>query len=274
MTRILCRVSLALSLTVPLLASTFHYGVVTFQPTESMAFTVDSADPAKPMTVIALTDFKINRADAIAAIDASGSILQQAANETGNVVFVRLSKPGKCGISGYLGKRANQFDFGDSFVLKDAQATANHVTGNCATTTPGKIFADAFDFNLSYNAPITDIPRATKLAAGGGDPGAAYSALVKALQSQTWDVASAHVEEQSVRLGKPKTAADMKEWFYEIGLNYPKEATITGGSMKGDRAFVDVTGKDRDGKGIHGTAAMKKVDGNWRVIDQSMYTNE
>lgn len=274
MTRIVWPVTLVLSLALPLSGSTFHYGAVTFQPTDSMAFTVDSSDPSKPLTVIAMTDFKIDRADVLAAIDPAGSLIQQAGNGPGNVVFVRLSKPGKCGISGYLGKRANQFDFGDSFIAKSSQASATHVTGSCATTSPGKIFDDAYDFNLSYDTVITDIPKPTKLAAGGGDPGAAYSALVKALQSQTWDVASAHVEEQSIGLGKPKNAADMKEWFHAIGLNYPKEATITGGSLKGDRAFVDFTGKDRDGKRIHGTAAMKKVAGNWRVVDQSMYLNE
>lgn len=274
MTWIVWPMTLVLSLGAPLYGSTFHYGAVTFQPTDSMAFVVDSNDPAKPVTVIAMTDFKIDRADVIAAIEPSGSLVQQAGNGGGNVVFVRLSKPGKCGIAGYLGKRANQFDFGDSFTLKPAQSTAAHVAGNCATTTPGKIFDDAYDFNLSYDTPVTDIPKPTKLAAGGGDPGAAYSALVKALQSQTWDVASAHVEEESVSRGKPKTAADMKEWFHAIGLNYPKEATVTGGSMKGDRAFVDITGKGNDGKGIHGTVAMKKVGGNWRVVDQSLYTND
>jgi hypothetical protein len=78
MTWSLWPVTLVLSLGAPLYASTFHYGSVTFQPTESMAFTVDSSDPAKPLTVIAVTDFKIDRADVVAAIDPGGWLIEKA----------------------------------------------------------------------------------------------------------------------------------------------------------------------------------------------------
>jgi len=273
MSRIVFTLSLALSLARPGLASTFHYGAVKFQPTDTIAFNVDSGEAGKPLTIVAMTDFKIDRADVLAAIDPASSLVQQAGNGPGNVVFVRLPKPGKCGIAGYLGKNANQFDLGDNFAAKST-AAAGRVAGNCATTTPGKIFDDAYDFNLSYDAPMTDIPKPVKLPAGGGEPGAAYSALVKALQAQTWDVASAHVEAASVSLGKPKTAADMKEWFHAIGLNYPKQAAISGGQMKGDRALLEFTGKDREDKKIKGVVAMKKDGANWRVVDQSMYFTE
>ena len=274
MSRIVSTVGLALAVSLPALASSFHYGAVKFQPTDSIAFNLDSGDPGKPLTIVAMTDFKIDRADVLAAIDPASSLVQQAGNGPGNVVFVRLPTPGKCGIAGYLGKNASQFDMGDNFAARSTAGAAGRVAGNCATTTPGKIFDDAYDFNLSYDAPITDIPKPVRLPAGGGEPGAAYSALVKALQTQSWDVASAHVEAASIGLGKPKTAADMKEWFHSIGLNYPKQAAISGGQMKGDRALLEFTGKDREDKKIKGVVAMKKADGKWRVLDQSMYFTE
>jgi hypothetical protein len=135
------------------------------------------------------------------------------------------------------------------------------------------MFDDVYDFNLSFDVPITPIPKPATLAAGGGEPGAAYSALVKAIQNTNWDVASLHLEEDSVRNGKPK-ASEMKEYFHGIGLNYPKQANVTGGRLKGDRALIEITGIDRDGKKIRGMVAMKKAGGNWRVVDQTMYFTE
>ena len=275
MTRFAVRVTLALSLTLPLFgASSFHYGAVTFQPTDSIAFHVETPESPTPITIVALTDFKIDRADVLAAIDPGSSLVMQAGNGPGNVVFLRFPKADKCGIAGYLGKTAQQFDLGQSFALKSTASTATRIAGNCSTTSPGKMFENAYDFNLSYDAPITDIPKPAKLEAGGGEPGAAYSALVKALMAQNWDVASKHVEAESIGNGKPKTASAMKDWFHAIGLNYPKQATIGGGQLKGDRALLEITGVNHDDRKIRGLVAMKKVDGSWRVLDQTMYGME
>ena len=266
------RVSLILALAFPLAAaSNFHYGKTQFQPTDSIAFVVESPDIPKPITFVALTDFKIDRADVLAAIDPVSSLFVQAGNTPGNVVFIRLSEPAKCGLAGYLGKTAQQIDLGNSFPLKATSSTPARVAGNCSTATPGKIFEDAYDFNLAYDVPVTAIPKPAPLAAGGGEPGAAYLALVKAIQAADWNVAHLHLEEDSVRNGKPK---DLKEYFYGIGLNYPKQATVSGGSVKGDRALINITGTDHDGKKIRGAVAMKKIDGNWRVVDQSMFFAE
>ena len=271
MTRVLVTVSLCAAVALPVsAASSFHFGNTRFQPTDSIAF-MSGDDPAKQMTIIALTDFKIDRDDVLAAIDPGSSLYQQAGNAEKNVVFVRLSKPGKCGLSGYLGKTAEQIDLGDSFTAKMTTSTNAKVTGSCATTSPGKMFDDAYDFNLSFDAPITAIPKPATLAAGGGEPGGAYSALVKAIQSKDWNVASVHLEEESVRNGKP---SDLKEYFYAIGLNYPKQATVTGGQMKGDRALIQITGIDHEDQKIHGAVEMKKVKGNWRVVGQSMYVSQ
>src|SRR6185295_19335299 len=48
---------------------TFHFGKTRFTPKDALAFQVDGKEPGKPMTVVVLTDFKIDRPAAMAAID-------------------------------------------------------------------------------------------------------------------------------------------------------------------------------------------------------------
>src|SRR5512141_1585114 len=114
MTRFLVTVAIALTFALPAHASNFHFGDVRFQPSDTIAFVVDGEEP---LTLVAMTDFKIDRAEVLAAIDPGNSLVQQAANASKNVVFVRLPKAGKCGLAGYLGKNSQQIDLGNSFAV-------------------------------------------------------------------------------------------------------------------------------------------------------------
>jgi hypothetical protein len=50
--------------------------------------------------------------------------------------------------------------------------------------------------------------------------------------------------------------------------------TVTGGLMKGAEAQLQIAGTSYEGKKITGDRAMKKVAGNWRVIDMSLNGDE
>src|SRR5438067_4129421 len=145
-----------LALCSPLMAANgnFHFGKVKFEPVDSFAFQLDTKDPGKPITVIALTSFKIDRAAVLAAIDPASALIMQTA-EAGNVVFVRLVAPDRCGIAGYLASTGNQIDLGESFSAKSTASTASRIAGECASTKPGKMFEDAYDFRLPYDVAIT-----------------------------------------------------------------------------------------------------------------------
>jgi hypothetical protein len=147
------------------------------------------------------------------------------------------------------------------------------VAGECFTTTPGKMFDDVYDFRLTYDQPLLAIPKPATLPAGGGEPGQSYAALVKAIQSADWNLAKVRLRKDEVPETPPKASA-MKEYFHDVGLNYPKTVNITGGLIKGDRANVDIKGIDHDGKKIRGAVALKKIDGNWRVLEQSFYFDQ
>ncbi|MEA2338037.1 MAG: hypothetical protein QOE82_2044, partial [Thermoanaerobaculia bacterium] len=40
---------------------TFHFGSIQFTPVDSMAYVETAADPAKPVNIVMLTNFKIDR---------------------------------------------------------------------------------------------------------------------------------------------------------------------------------------------------------------------
>jgi hypothetical protein len=250
----------------------FHFGPIKFQPVDGIAYQAEVKD-GRPVTIVALADFKIDRQGVMDAIDTTGALITQINNDQkGSFVLVRLSAPNRCGVAGLIGNGAKQIDLGDSFTSKSSQG-ASRVAGECFTTAPGKMFDDTYDFHLTYDQPLLVIPKPSSLAAGGGEPGQAYAALVKAIQAADWNGAYLHLRQDEVRSPKPK-ASEMKEYFHDIGLNYPKTVTVTGGLIKGDRANLDIKGIDHDGKKIRGVVAIRKMAGNWRVLEQSLFFDE
>jgi hypothetical protein len=251
---------------------TFHFGNVQFEPADALAYRVTDAD--KPVTIVLLTNFKIDRPAVIDAIDTVNAVLEQAGTkEASALVVVRALSAERCGVMAFLNSGQRQIDLGNTFPTKVAALTSIRVAGECSTSKPGKMFDDTYDFHLSYDLPITPIPKPSVLAAGGGEPGAVYASLVKAIQAADWDAAHVHLAEHEIPQTKPK-ASEMKHYFEGLALNYPKTVTVTGGLMKGERANLDLKGTNNEGKKIQGSVAMKKTAAGWRVLDQNFFFSE
>jgi hypothetical protein len=249
---------------------TFHFGATKFQPVDAIAFQEADKD-GKPVTIIAFADFKIDRQDVNDSINTVSAFLSHInAAQSGNFVMVRMSKPDRCGVFGFVGNGQHQIDLGDSFASK-ASVGASRVAGECWTTAPGKMFDDAYDFHLTYDLPLTAIPKPSPLTAGGGEPGQSYLALVKGIQGSDWNSVRTRLPQDQVPSEKP---SDMKFYFHGLTLNYPKTATVTGGLIKGGRANLDIKGIDHDGKKIRGVVMMKKTNAVWQVTEQDLFFDE
>jgi hypothetical protein len=250
---------------------TFHFANIQFEPVDALAYQDTSGDPAKPLTVVLLANFKIDRAAALNAIDTPGALIEQSAKTDGAAFLVlRVVSKERCGIYAFLNQAQRQIDLSNTFAAKGVTVTASRVAGECATTKPEKMFDDTYDFHLSYDVPMTAIPKPTTLASGGGDPGAVYAVLVKAIQAADWNAAHLLLPPDQVPETKPKPS-EMKGYFHDLGLNYPKTANVAGGLMKGDSARIEISGTNSEGKKIKGTVAMKKIASGWQVVDQSFY---
>ena len=247
----------------------FHFGKVAFEPSDAMAFQITGED-GKPITVIAVSDFKIDRPAVIAAINPVNEVMVQASAKSRNSVFIRPIPPNRCALFGFLGQTNNNINLGESFSAKVSASSAARAAGECRTTKTEKMFDDEYDFDLSYDVPLTPIPRATPLAAGGGEPGSAYLALAKAIQAKDYDAICRHLS--GVELPKHRlNAGERDNFFANLVANYPTNVTVSGGLLKNDLALIDVHGRHHDGQNVKGTVAMKRSDGQWRVVDQSFY---
>jgi len=250
---------------------TFHFGNVHFEPVDALAYQDTSADPAKPLTIVLMANFKIDRVAAINAIDTPGALIDQSGKTEGAAFLVlRVVSKERCGIYAFLNQAQRQIDLANTFAAKGVTLTPSRVAGQCATTKPEKMFDDAYDFDLSYDVPLTTIPKPATLASGGGEPGAVYAGVVKAIQAADWNAAHLLLPPDQVPDKKPKPS-EMKGYFHDLGLNYPKTVNVAGGLMKGDSARLEINGTSSEGKKIKGTVAMKKVASGWQVVDQSFY---
>ena len=250
--------------------NSFHFGHVRFEPVDVLAYQTEVSGEKAPVTIAVLTSFKIDRTAVMAAINPDNALYAQAENDKGNVVWIWFLSPDRCNVKAFLaaGDRPQNIDFG-SFPAKTPSSTGSHIAGECFTQKPGKIFDDDYEFRLAYDTPITAIVKPTTLPAGGGEPGAQYLALVKAIRAADWDVAHHHVREGELPETRKKVAES--NYFENLSMNYPKSATVTGGLMKGDRAHLDIRGTHHDGHKIEGVVALKKVGNDWRVVDQQFY---
>jgi hypothetical protein len=251
---------------------TFRFGETRFAPIDALAYQVEGKEPARPVTAIILTDFKIDRTAALAAIDTAGGIMGQIfTQQSGNAVFVTLATEGQCGVAGFFaGSRS--VGLGEGFTATTT-SSSSRIAGSCATDKPGKMFDDAYEFRLTWDLPLTAIPEPTALGAGGGEAGAAYLALVKAIQAEDFSTTRRHLPDHQLPAKAP-AAAEVKDYFHGLALNYPKSAKVTGALVKGDLARVDIEGVHYEGRRIKGPVSMKKAAGVWRVIDQGFSFTE
>ena len=263
----------SVSLAADMQKGTFRFGNVQFEPADALAYQEAATGGAQPLTIVILTNFKIDRPAVMEAINTPGAVADQAAkNEAGAFLIIRALSADRCGLAAFLNRAQKQIDLGNIYPAK-MSLTGTRVAGECFMSKPEKMFDDDYEFRLSYDLPLTSIPKPTVLSSGGGEPGTAYVALVKAIQAADWNGAHLHLAEEEVPKTRPE-ASEMSRYFEGLALNYPKSVTVTAGLMKGDRANLDLMGTDHDGKKIKGAVAMKKTTSGWRVLDQSFYFDE
>lgn len=241
----------------------FRFGAVTVTPADAIAYR-DEVE-GKTVALAVFTDFKLDRAAVLEAITPWTGIFEQAVAREGNVVLLRLLGPDRCGAYAYFAKAGRSIGLSDDYPAHMKAARDERAVGDCATAEPRKFFDDTYEFSLAYDLPITAIPRPAALAAGGGEPGAAFLALVKAIQAKDARAAALHTPPD-------ETPADPGPLFIEgLALNYPRQATVKSGLLKGRYARLEIEGTDHEDKKVTGTIDMRKLGANWRVTSLSMF---
>jgi hypothetical protein len=109
--------------------------------------------------------------------------------------------------------------------------------------------------------------KATPLPADGGAPGKAYMEYCKAITAGNMDALRKLV---SADRAKQMDDPEFKKMFPMIQSMQAKEIKITGGTMSGNTATLNATGKDSMGGGVStGTIDMVMEDNQWKVKQDS-----
>jgi hypothetical protein len=247
----------------------FTFGQTKVVPKDGFAYTAEDGT----LTVL-VADFPIHRQTVLDAIETPNGLLEQVLRleGKGNMLAMRMLPGDKCSMFAYL-NGDQSISLSESFRGKPGKAPAGRVVGQCATAEPGKMFDDAYEWSLAFDLPLTPVPPSTPLGPGGGEPGADYLALVKAIQAADWKTASLRLREDEVP-PTPPAAADMKDYFHGLGLNYPHTATVVSGRVKGQRALLEIEGTNYEKRKLKGRVGLVKKAAVWRVSEQGMYYAE
>jgi hypothetical protein len=132
-------------------------------------------------------------------------------------------------------------------------------------------FDDTFRYDLSFSAPVSDPfrPIGEPLPAGGGEPGAAYTAWCEAVHSGDMDRLKALMPaERAAMLDDEANAESMKEDLEFMKLMTPTDIEVVSGSSDGAAAVLQVTGT-MDGEPVQGEITMSMIDGRWISTNES-----
>lgn len=132
-----------------------------------------------------------------------------------------------------------------------------------------KLGDDDMSAEVTFDLPIQAFgPMArpgTALPAGGGDPGKALKAVVDATHAGDLEkmIALSHPDKRK-QIEQAKASGEAAEMLEMAKLFTPKISKITGGTVDGDKAWVDFEGQE-EGSTVKGTAELGRVDGKWYV---------
>ena len=151
----------------------------------------------------------------------------------------------------------------DALKLELTTLSATRITGVISATNAGD------SITLKFDAPIqsTLVPvvLGKPLPSDGGEPGKALNAHFAAMQSGDLTkilAISPPEQREAMQKRSPEEVKKMLSLMQTMALTEPK---ITGGSIDGEKAWVNFTGT-RNGKVLTGKAKMARTSGMWRVI--------
>lgn len=129
--------------------------------------------------------------------------------------------------------------------------------------------SDDLSADVTFDLPVTRtgaLARSgTPLPKGGGEPGKALSAMIDATHAGDLNRMT-ELSEPERRAGIEQARADgeAEQMLKMARLFTPKIERIIGGTVDGDRAWVEFEGKE-DGASVKGTGELTRIDGRWYI---------
>jgi protein-disulfide isomerase len=153
--------------------------------------------------------------------------------------------------------------------LKMKAAIAARATGQFALHDDDDLKCDLqFDVPMGATGPAPPPAKAwgTALPAGGGEPGKAYLALHRATLAGDVNAMLALVtKDRADQMRDARKEPDFSKMLELIKALEPAQVRVVSGRMDGDRAELQIDGKDSDKSNMTGEVKLKREGGSWRV---------
>lgn len=211
---------------------------------------------------------------AASAKDIDDAITRQIFDHDSAELQLRLDADGKMveGLQLYVPPGSNRS-------LSSNEVGSLSLTGPVGVRAAGrfKLDDDELHCDLTFDLPMGGVGAASKpaakpkpagqaLPAGGGEPGKAYMAMHRAtLAGDVAAMLALAQKDKADEMRKSRGTAEFPQMLAMVRAFEPVEVRVTGGHVDGDRAELDIVGKEADGAAMTGTVSLVREAGGWKI---------
>ncbi len=188
----------------------------------------------------------------------------------GDFIVMSIHKDGKLRVFAYIDEGARNYGFdGGKADIKTKEA--DRIAGRLFTDREESIGDTPIEFDLTFDAAILpDRKPGTALPGGGGEPGAAYSAYVKAMRDSDFETIVKYCPAGRANYLKDMNKEYLKYEIESMQESAPKETKVSGGELFEGFSFLNVSGKDAYEDKFEGQVKMIQDGDNWRFNDEDL----
>lgn len=239
-------------------------------------------DPLKWVTAVVLSEGTMDVAKALQALDPRLALINQEGMRGKNYITFWVRPDGYVGMNATFSKGMVQYI--DSTKNKDgeggitaesleatfAENSPNRVAGRIRTMKPAKTMSgETYELDVQFDAPVAQPPAGEKLIEGGGQPGEAFLAFMKAIKSKDWKGVQAGASGEILEDVDPAATdiENLESIIDSVSFLLPKgkKMKILGGKQIDDTAVLEVQGEmsEEGGDALY-LVRMLKEQGSWR----------
>jgi hypothetical protein len=232
------------------------------------------SEPGKRKVQLYLTTHPVDPAKAVGEFDLDRGITEQLRELGGGMTRITITpEGGEGGLWFWVSEPMDTFNTSGYGKFSLTKNTATRIEGSHVLAEPEDFFDKTYQFDLRF---ATDVVSADfggdALPAGGGEPGAAYLAYVKAVKDGDIEALRAHLGDSAEYMLPKDDPESAKSYVETLKYGTPASATVTGGWLQGERAILKIDGKDGDGNVQRGVVLLVKEGGRWREENKDLAT--
>lgn len=241
--------------------------------------TRDQRDARKRAVEVVLSEEPVDMAAAIGELDPHTNLINQKALMGHNYIILWVRPNNDVSMNATYSETMTQYvdmtggALGGRLKADIKTLTADTVAGRVFMSSPAQTMdKDTYSIDVAFSAPITHPPAATKLPAGGGEPGKAFQSLVGAISKKDWNGIKANVSERALKSFNDADRTDkenLDDALSSFDIWLPKKpGKVTGGELRTDTAILELEAEVFEGqKGLF-LVKMVKSGPRW-VFDRA-----